>query len=157
MIRSLKKYLGKQPTHSRLTADGARALLQFDIDMAIAAHQNWKCRLLAYLNNESSEDMAPEVICFDDRCDLGRWIHGAGKVHLGSFPGFTALMGHHKMFHYAASNVVALSKAGKQLHSQKMLDDQFATYSKAVVDDLERMRRAVVRLRKHPASGLASK
>lgn len=148
VIRSLKKYLNGSQPRIPLSTDVSRTLVEFDIDTAIAAHQNWKFRLLAYLNNESSEDMAPEVICFDDRCDLGRWIHGSGKAHLGQFPGFTALMGHHKMFHYAASNVVALSKAGRDVQSQKMMAEQFTAYSKAVVEDLERMRRAAVRARK---------
>lgn len=149
MISSLKKYWGSKPNRlHHLTPDVSRSLGELDIDAAIAAHQNWKYRLLAYLNNQSNEDMSPEVICFDDRCDLGRWIHGSGKVHLGAFPGFTALMSHHKMFHYAASNVVALSKAGREAQSQKIMAEQFSTYSKAVVDDLERMRRAILRVKK---------
>lgn len=149
MISSLKKFWGQKPNRlHHLTPDVSRTLVELDIDAAIAAHQNWKYRLLAYLNNQSSEDMSAEVICFDDRCDLGRWIHGSGKAHLGAFPGFTALMGHHKMFHYAASNVVALSKAGRQAQSQTIMAEQFTTYSNAVVKDLERMRRAVLRMKK---------
>ena len=150
MISFLKKRLKhpQTPTDKLIPVEVTRTLDEFDIDAAIASHQNWKYRLFAYLNNESNEDMSPEVICFDDRCDLGRWIHGSGKAHLGSYPGFTALMGHHKMFHYAASSVVALSKAGREAQAQKMLAEQFAAYSKAVVHDLERMRRAAVHARK---------
>ena len=73
----------------------------------------------------------------DDRCDLGKWIHTAGRAKLGAFPGFTALQGHHKMFHYAASNVVALTQAGKTDEARKMLDVQFAQHSNEVVRDLK--------------------
>lgn len=150
MISFLKKRLKhpQTPTDKLIPLEVARTLEEFDIDAAIASHHNWKYRLFAYLNNESNEDMSPEVICFDDRCALGRWIHGSGKANLGTYPGFTALMGHHKMFHYAASSVVALSKAGRQAQAKKMLAEQFAAYSKAVVHDLERMRRAAVHARK---------
>jgi hypothetical protein len=150
VIGFLKKRLKHPRTlpNKLIPFEVARTLDEFDIDAAIASHQNWKYRLFAYLHNESNEDMSPEVICFDDRCDLGRWIHGSGKAHLGAYPGFTALMGHHKMFHYAASSVVALSKAGREAHARKMLAEQFTAYSKAVVHDLERLRRAAVYARK---------
>ena len=41
------------------------------------------------------------------------------------------------MFHYAASNVVALAQAGKTDEARKMLDVQFAQYSNEVVRDLK--------------------
>ncbi len=152
VIGSLKKYLNpakfSKPSQRILTPLAAQALNEFDVDAAIAAHQNWKYRLQAYLKGQSNEDFSPEVICFDDRCDLGRWLHGPGKAHLGHYPGFTALMGHHKMFHYAASNVVALYKADKLMHSHQILNGQYAAYSKALVQDLDRMRHAVKRVKK---------
>lgn len=83
------------------------------------------------------------------RCDLGQWIHGKGQAHPGNFPGFTALLEHHKMFHYAASNVVALSHAGKEAEAQKMLEGPFAGFSKAVGEDLKGMHYAVEHSRAH--------
>lgn len=144
VITAIKKYLGHKPPRTALPTNVIRTLVEFDVEAAISAHKDWKHRLLAYLNNESSEEMVPEVICFDDRCDLGRWINGSGKAHLGTYPGFSALMDHHKMCHYAASNVVALFKAGRVLQANKMLSEQFTTSSDAVLDDLERVRRAAL-------------
>ena len=112
------------------------AMIGLDIETARAAHENWKLRLEAYLAGNSTEDFAPEVICFDDRCDLGKWIHGQGKARLGQFPGFTALMGHHRMFHYAASNVVSLHKANHTEEARQMLGQQFNEFSNKVVQDL---------------------
>jgi hypothetical protein len=126
---------------SELASNLAIAAKTLDIDMAVSAHENWKLRLSAFLDGASTEHFSAEEICFDDRCDLGRWIHGDGKARLGSFPGFTALMGHHKMFHYAASNVVALSKAGKVNDAQAMLQGQFTKFSGEVIQDLELLRK----------------
>ena len=118
----------------------AKIVNTVDIDMAIASHENWKYRLQAFLDGRSTEKFVAEEICFDDRCDLGKWIHGAGKAKLGNFPGFTALQGHHKMFHYAASNVVALAQAGKTEEANKMLDVQFTQQSAEVVRDLRMLK-----------------
>lgn len=128
--------------------DVAEATAELDIQTAIAAHENWKLRLMSYLEGTSKENFSPEIICFDDRCDLGKWIHGAGKARLGTFPGFTALMGHHKMFHYAASNVVSLAMAGKHAEAQKMLSSQFESFSKSVVVDLKALLDIVERSKK---------
>jgi hypothetical protein len=67
---------------------------------------------------------------------LGKWIHGSGKAKLGQYPGFTALMSHHKMFHFAASNIVALQSRGKTAEADVILKGQFAQFSKSVMGDL---------------------
>ena len=137
MLKFFKNFFGKGAEEdSNLSAQVASAAAGLDIDMAIAAHENWKLRLQSYLDGTSKEVFGAEVICFDDRCDLGKWIHGDGKAKLGAFPGFTALMGHHKMFHYAASNVVALAKSGKGKQAQAMLGGQFGQFSQEVVQGL---------------------
>lgn len=140
MIGFFKSFFGNSVNDSQIHEDAARAMANLDIDMALAAHQNWKLRLQAYINGSSNEDLSAETICFDDRCDLGQWIHGNGKATLGRFPGFTALMGQHKMFHYAASNVVALVAAGKDAEAQQMLEGQFEAFSRAVVKELQTLR-----------------
>ena len=125
-----KKELAKKVT---------RSASNLDFEMAIAAHENWKLRLRSFLEGTSTEKFIAEEICFDDRCDLGKWIYSTGRAKLGSFPGFTALQGHHKMFHYAASNVVALAQAGKTDEAHKMLEVQFAQHSAEVVRDLQHL------------------
>lgn len=110
-----------------------------DIRAAIAAHENWKLRLETYLAGRSTEDLRPEVICFDDRCDLGKWIHSKGRERLGAFPGFSALTEHHRMFHYVASNVVSLAQVGKKAEAERMLRGVYAENSAAVVRSLHEL------------------
>lgn len=121
------------------------ALADLDIQVAISAHENWKNRLQAYLEGTSTEVFDANVVCFDDRCDLGKWIHGSGKAKMGHYPGFTALMSHHKMFHFAASNVVALQSRGKTAEADVILKGQFAQFSKSVVGDLSALSEMVVK------------
>jgi Chemoreceptor zinc-binding domain len=126
-----------------------------DLQAAIAAHRNWKLRLDAYLAGHSNEDLRAEHICFDDRCEFGRWIHGPGKAALGHVPGFQRLVADHRMFHYAASNVVALSKAGKVGEALTMLDGPYEAASRSVIAALGQMQALVARpaeARRGPAS-----
>lgn len=137
MFGFFKNFFGSSTIDSELNAVVGAAMEGLDIQTAMAAHENWKLRLQAYLDGSSSEQFSPEVICFDNQCDLGQWIHGKGQANLGKFAGFTALLEHHKMFHYAASNVVALSQVGKDAEARKILDGSFSAFSKAVGEDLE--------------------
>ena len=121
----------------------ARSASNLDFEMAIAAHENWKLRLRSFLAGTSSEKFVAEEICFDDRCDLGKWIYSTGRSQLGTFPGFTALMGHNKMFHYAASNVVGLAQVGKIDEAGKILEMQFSQHSSEVVRELQILRTIV--------------
>jgi len=143
MFGFIKNFFGSSEMDSELGALIGTATDGLDIQTAMIAHENWKLRLQAYLEGRSNEQFSPEVICFDNHCDLGQWIHGKGQAHLGNFSGFTSLLEHHKMFHYAASNVVALSQAGKEAEAHKMLEGSFATFSKAVGEDLENIHHAV--------------
>lgn len=153
MFAFLKKLLGGDASEQAMAAQISSAVSSLDISAAIAAHENWKLRLTAFLNGVSKETFSPEVICFDDRCDLGKWIHGPGKARLGNHPGFTALLNHHKMFHYAASNVVSLSQAGKKAEAQKTLDDSFSKFSAEVVSDLNALKEISEASGRKPSSG----
>lgn len=133
-----------------LRSEAARAAEGLDIEEAIATHRLWKQQLRARLLPQESvwlpKDLPAlerEVVSCDDRCELGRWIHGRGRARLGTFPGFTDLMAHHRMFHHVAGNVMALQERGKFGDARRMLEDQFEDYSERVVADLQRLQHIV--------------
>lgn len=142
MLGLVKRLFGGMELDSGLTGELSQAVSEggLDVEAALMAHSNWKLRLEAYLDGKSSEDLRPEVICFDDRCDLGRWIHGPGAQRLGRYRGFTALRENHRMFHYAASNVVSLNQSGRKAEARRMLDGVYAGFSTKVIDDLTGLR-----------------
>lgn len=121
-----------------------RAVTQgLDLRAAIAAHELWKVRLERYLLGRSGEDLRPEVICFDDRCALGQWIYSAGQPSLGHLPEFRKLVADHKTFHHAASNVVALTQAGRKDDAERMLKGAYKGASKGVLDALSEIQALV--------------
>lgn len=133
-----------------LRSEVARAAEGLDIDEAIATHQYWKQQLRAQLlarqparPPEDRRALERETAGCDDRCELGRWIHGRGRARLGTFPGFTDLMAHHRMFHHVAGNILALQECGKLADARRMLEDQFEDYSERVVGDLQRLQHIV--------------
>jgi hypothetical protein len=110
----------------------AQVLAEIDIDTAIAAHENWKIRLQNYLAGTSAEEFKPELICMDDRCDLGKWLHGHGRERLGKYPAFTILVARHKYFHVQASTVVALAQNGNMADAEKTLNGSYRQASSQV-------------------------
>ena len=126
-------------------AAAAAVLAEIDIDTAIAAHENWKLRLQNYLDGKSSEDLKPEVVCQDDRCDLGKWLHGAGKMRLGAYPAFSVLIARHKYFHVQASTVVALSQAGNRKMAAHALESSYRHASSQVMLLLKELKRGLGR------------
>jgi hypothetical protein len=141
MLGLFRRFFVGNSNHARLKQDLVQAVDQgLDLASAIAAHENWKIRLDAYLAGASREDLRPEVICFDDRCDLGRWIHSTGKAKLSHMPAFNRLVEDHKTFHYAASNVVSLMQGGKREAAEKMLAGAYEEASSRVLFTLNQMR-----------------
>lgn len=136
-LLDLFKLFGSKAERIKAQQDVGKALTSLDIDVAIGAHQNWKARLALYLEGKSTEDLRPEVICHDDRCDLGKWIHSDGQKQLGQYAMFAELRAVHKIFHQHASSVVALQNAGKHADAKALLDGEYAKTSERVIRRLK--------------------
>ena len=132
------------PSEMGLDAKSAAAILaEIDIDTAIAAHENWKLRLENYMNDKSTETLQAEVVCLDDRCDLGKWLHGPGGQRLGKYPAFSMLLARHKYFHVQASTVVALAQADDKARATQVLDSSYRHASTQVVLLLKELKRGL--------------
>ncbi|TXT35759.1 MAG: hypothetical protein FD135_4720 [Comamonadaceae bacterium] len=133
-------------TEMGLDAQAAAAILsEIDIDTAISAHENWKLRLQNYLNGNSTETLQPEIICLDDRCDLGKWLHGPGGQRLGKYPAFSVLVARHKYFHVQASNVVGLAQTNQKEKAIQAMDGSYKYASNQVVLLLKELKRGLDR------------
>lgn len=141
----------KAPATSKLPASelgldakaAANVLAELDIDTAIAAHENWKVRLNNQIAGTSTEKLDPELICLDDRCDLGKWLHGPGQKSLGKYPAFSVLVARHKYFHVQASTVAAHARAGDMAAAEKALNGPFKHGSTQVVLLLKELKRGL--------------
>lgn len=107
-----------------------------DFSSAIQAHEDWKRRLLAVINDQAEESPDPAKVACDNCCVLGKWIHGPGKLAHGSSPMLFALRTHHAHFHKAAALVLEKAQKGERDAATEMLTGEFSKTSALVKDDL---------------------
>ena len=108
-----------------------------DFYKAIEAHQRWKVRLSAYVNGESAESLDWTVICRDDQCALGQWLHGGARAPMGHEGLFSRLVEEHAQFHQCAGEVVQLADRGNKDAALKLIGTgAYARASRQVISSL---------------------
>jgi len=116
---------------------------EIDLAEAVEAHISWKLRLQRYLDGSSSETLDPMVICRDDQCKLGKWIHGPAIQHFHEHPAFHELRADHAQFHYVAANVVTHVQAKNRAAADDIFNNEYQHISHKVVLALTELNRAV--------------
>jgi len=90
-----------------------------NLDEAITKHAEWKVKFRSAMGKKEQLDAG--AIRMDNRCDLGKWLHGDGKASHGSNADFSALVTKHAEFHKAAGKVAEVINAGNYEQAEKML------------------------------------
>ncbi len=104
---------------------------------AIEAHQKWKGRLRAVIENNAEEALSVDILSRDDQCPLGKWIHGVGGAKYSADAEFRSLQRGHAYFHVCAGHVLDLAQKGhKDAASAELVGGNFARASQEVVQDL---------------------
>lgn len=116
---------------------------EINLAEAVQAHINWKLRLQNYLDGKSQEQLDPMVICRDDQCALGQWIHSAGMNHFHDLEPFHQLRADHAQFHYVAANVVQKVEANEHAAAHAIMREEYPRISHKVVVALTELNKAV--------------
>lgn len=116
---------------------------EIDLSQAVQAHISWKLRLQNYLDGKSDEALDPMVIGCDDKCELGKWIHGPGANHFHALEHFHQLREDHARFHYVAANVVQNVQASDHAAAKAILEGEYPRISRKVVLALTELHKAV--------------
>jgi hypothetical protein len=109
---------------------------EVNISECIGAHMKWKGRLQRYVDGTSTEVLDPAVICRDDQCVLGKWIHGPALKHFHNSDGFDKLRTDHATFHLVAGAVVKKLQDNDRAGSARLLSTEYAQASREVIQDL---------------------
>lgn len=114
-----------------------------NFDDAIKAHSDWKLKLKAYLRNPDKTLRGAEV-CLDNRCELGKWIHGTGAKH-AALTEFKELKTSHARFHKAAAAIVDKANAGEKVSDDTSLGSksEFSEVSQQVVSNIMALKRSL--------------
>lgn len=145
LVESAVKSMEQLAREQGLKAEMAAA--EFDFNSAIQAHIDWKMKLTNYIAKPDGT-LDSKVVCKDNNCALGKWIHGAGSEHRDSNPTvFDSLKSSHAEFHRTAGEVVELANAGRKKEALVLVSPtgQYGAVSKRTVGLIEKLRDHVQR------------
>lgn len=109
---------------------------------AISAHQKWKSRLRMQIDGTAKETLDPALVCRDNQCDLGKWIHGEGAAQMGAKPEYIEVKTTHAQFHRVAGDIVTKAKAGDKAGAAAALEGPFYDASSKVVQAIMKCKKA---------------
>lgn len=114
-----------------------------DFQKWIGAHRQWRQRLTGFIDGSSNENLDENVVCQDNRCDLGKWIYNNGQKFYGDLPVFRQIVEDHAHFHRCAGQVIRCHKTEGAHTARKLLNSDFDFYSVKVVSGLENLERQI--------------
>lgn len=114
-----------------------------NFDDAINAHAAWKMKLSSYIRNPD-DSLDPDVVCKDDQCILGKWIHGEGASYSANNE-YGMLKAAHASFHKEAADIIRRAKKGEKVTDEVSLGakSKFAEYSNQIVTHIRTLRAKV--------------
>jgi chemoreceptor zinc-binding protein len=115
-----------------------------DLAGAIQKHTEWKLKFRSAIENHETMDVA--TIARDDRCELGKWLRGDGKLRFGSLQSHAACVARHAAFHAEAGKIAQAINAKRYAAAEAMLDGNMS-YAAASSD----VGVAILRLKKEAA------
>jgi hypothetical protein len=109
---------------------------EIDLMDAIQAHVMWKLKLQDCIDGKSKEKLDPMVICRDDQCTLGKWIHGPAMRHFHEDETFHQLRANHAQFHFVAGSVVQKVQANDHAAAEVLMKGEYQAVSHKVMIEL---------------------
>lgn len=112
-----------------------------DFEEARKKHAEWRVRFRSTITKKETLDA--DAIAKDDRCDLGKWLHGEAKGKYSRLSAYSECVKQHAAFHLEASKVALVINAQKYEEAQALLGvgSGFSSASGAIhtaLDELEK-------------------
>ncbi|OYX48900.1 MAG: hypothetical protein B7Y97_09940 [Sphingomonas sp. 32-66-10] len=111
--------------------DGRDLLAQ--VQAAIGAHGAWKLKLSTAVSTGRSDD-DPALVCRDDLCRFGLWLHGSdiGPDTRHGKP-YQVIRRLHAEFHQSAGAVLDLVKRGDQPGARALFEGEYTERSATLI------------------------
>lgn len=111
------------------------------LNAAITSHARWKGQLREAIDRGQLPD--PISVRADDRCDLGKWIHGEGKAYQTTSE-YQNLKLLHAQFHETAASVVEIIINGNKANAKIELESGTLTAaSMKVINAISKVQKLV--------------
>jgi methyl-accepting chemotaxis protein len=110
-----------------------------NFDEARQKHAEWRVKFRSAITKKETLD--PAAIAKDDRCDLGKWLHGEAKARYSALPAYSECVQRHAHFHVEASKVAEQINAAKYEEAQALLamGSAFSKASASIGTALDRL------------------
>ncbi len=110
----------------------------FSFKDAENAHAKWKMRLVQFVAGQSHEDFDETAVSCDDKCDLGKWIHGPA-VKYSALSEYKNLRSSHAEFHKTVGAIVHCVHEQNTDEARFLLGGDFAVASKKTINAIHAM------------------
>lgn len=103
------------------------------VQAAIGAHGAWKLKLSTAVSTGRSDD-EPALVCRDDLCRFGAWLHGP-DIDPATREGkpYQVILRLHAEFHQCAGAVLDLVKRGDLARARALLEGDYADRSATLI------------------------
>ena len=145
LANNLDSIIGQFRTCDEKGQHGGPKCVEMNFEKAIQAHARWKNKLAIYIAKPDRSIDAGST-SRDDRCDLGKWLHGNGRKY-ASLPEFGRLVDDHAHFHRTAGDIIRKADAGQIGGEEVALGarSDYAAASSAVVRAIMNIKNGLAR------------
>ncbi|AZN36470.1 CZB domain-containing protein [Iodobacter ciconiae] len=111
---------------AELVVDSEEGVLAgLNLKQVLDAHTAWKTKLKNELDGKGKESLDVSIIAQDNQCELGRWLHGPGKLSFSHYPEYHSACTAHSEFHFCAAEVLMQYQAGAPAAAEALLKGKF--------------------------------
>lgn len=112
-----------------------------DLEQAVGKHAEWKMKLRSAITKQETLDAA--TIAKDNCCEVGKWLHGEGKLKCANLASYSDCVQKHAAFHAEAGKVAKTINAKDFKNAEVMLGNgtSYAAASSAVGVALMRLKK----------------
>ncbi|MFZ6819260.1 CZB domain-containing protein [Undibacterium sp. Ji22W] len=91
-----------------------------NLDNAVETHAQWKTKLRTAIAKHEQLDL--NTLSRDDCCELGQWLHGAGRASYGRLPAHGDCVHKHVVFHREVAKIAKAVNAQQFELAESMLN-----------------------------------
>jgi hypothetical protein len=127
MLRAVGNWLGQGKNNKMPVNNGASIM---DVHNA---HIKCKVAFDNYLKSTIFKSLNQAEVCRDDKCELGRLIHGAGLEQYRMHGTFYTLRSIHAQLHIVAGNIVQLIQSNDRAAATRLFEEEYYAVSRKVL------------------------
>ena len=92
-----------------------------EINLAVAAHRDWKFKLRKAIETGQCES-TPDKVKMDNNCSFGKWLHYRIDPSVKNTPNYIEIVDLHAQFHREAGSILELALNGDKAKAASLME-----------------------------------